>query len=125
MRTARTAVEDWLVGMPAQLRDDARSVVTELVVNAIRHGQPPIHVTIERQARGVRIDVSDAGAARPSFSPHGPGSGWGLRIVDALAVAWNLADNGSRVWCVLECAAGDVRVAVRSAPCRCRSSAEV
>jgi anti-sigma regulatory factor (Ser/Thr protein kinase) len=102
VRTARTAVEECLTGMPVQLRDDARSVVTELVANAVRHGEPPIRVTIERQAHGVRIDVSDAGAHRPLYSPRGPDTGWGLRIVDALAVAWNIADNASRVWCVLE-----------------------
>ena len=102
VRTARTAVEDWLAGMPAQLRDDARSVVTELVANAVRYGEPPIRLAVERQARGVRIDVSDAGAQRPSYSPRSAEPGWGLRIVDALAVAWNIADNASRVWCVLE-----------------------
>jgi anti-sigma regulatory factor (Ser/Thr protein kinase) len=102
VRTARTAVGDWLVAAPARLRDDARSVVTELVANAVRYGQPPIRLTIERTARGVRIDVADAGASRPAYARGGSSSGWGLRIVDALAADWKIADNASRVCCVLE-----------------------
>ena len=102
MRTARAAVEEWLAGSPPRLRDDARSVVTELIGNAVRYGQPPIRLAVERTARGLRIDVADAGARRPTYRPAAPTTGWGLRIVDALAKRWSIADNASRVWCVLE-----------------------
>jgi anti-sigma regulatory factor (Ser/Thr protein kinase) len=102
VRTARAAVDEWLAPVPRPLRDDARSVVTELVANAVRHGEPPIQLRIERTARGLRIDVADAGAQRPAYSRRAPTTGWGLRIVDALADRWGIAENASRVWCILE-----------------------
>jgi anti-sigma regulatory factor (Ser/Thr protein kinase) len=71
VRTARTAVEAWLEGMPQRLRDDARSVVTELVGNAVLHGQPPIVLKIERTSEGLRIDVADAGVQRPAYARAG------------------------------------------------------
>jgi anti-sigma regulatory factor (Ser/Thr protein kinase) len=102
VRTARTAVEAWLEGMPRRLRDDARSVVTELVGNAVLHGQPPIMLKIERTSEGLRIDVADAGVQRPAYARAARTRGWGLRIVDAMADRWGIADDASRVWCVLE-----------------------
>jgi anti-sigma regulatory factor (Ser/Thr protein kinase) len=102
VRTARAAVDAWLTSVPPRLRDDARSIVTELVGNAVRHGEPPIMLRMERTARGLRIDVADAGAQRPAYSRTAPTAGWGLRIVDALADSWGIADNASRVWCLLE-----------------------
>jgi K+-sensing histidine kinase KdpD len=38
------------------------SVLTNLVENAFRHGQPPVHVTIQLQAAEVYISVEDKGA---------------------------------------------------------------
>ena len=101
VRTARGAVETWLADAPASLRDDARSVVTELVGNAIQYGEPPIQLRVERTVKGFRIDVADAGAHRPRRGPRAGGSGWGLRIVDAIADSWGVADDASRVWCLL------------------------
>ena len=102
VRTARAATEGWVAGLPRRLRDDARSVVTELVANAVRHGEPPILLKIERTSRGLRIDVADAGAQRPTYTRTAPSTGWGLRIVDAIADSWGIAENASRVWCILE-----------------------
>jgi len=52
-------------------------VVTELVGNAVRYGEPPIMLRMERTARGLRIDVPDAGAQRPAYSGTAPIAGWG------------------------------------------------
>jgi anti-sigma regulatory factor (Ser/Thr protein kinase) len=100
-RTARAALDDWLKDAPAPVRDTARSVVTELVSNAVQHGQPPIHVRVERRSGSWHIDVADAGAHRPRRGPAGPHGGWGLHIVGALADRWGVAENASRVWCEL------------------------
>jgi|SRR5918997_3473330 anti-sigma regulatory factor (Ser/Thr protein kinase) len=100
-RTARRLVDEWLRDAPGGVRDDARAVVSELVTNAVRYGRPPIHLRVERQARGWRIDVADSGYRR--FGPRSgtPSGGWGLRVVDALADDWGVADDASRVWCRL------------------------
>jgi anti-sigma regulatory factor (Ser/Thr protein kinase) len=101
VRTARSAVELWLADAPAQVRGDARSVVTELVSNAVRYGRPPIELRVERKAGGWRIDVTDAGALRAGNAPSREEAGWGLRIVGALAAEWGIAEDASRVWCRL------------------------
>jgi anti-sigma regulatory factor (Ser/Thr protein kinase) len=101
VRTARTSVEQWLQDAPARVRDDARSVVTELVSNAVRYGRPPIHLEIERHAGEWHIDVADSGNRRFGPRARGDQAGRGLRIVGALAADWGIADDASRVWCVL------------------------
>jgi anti-sigma regulatory factor (Ser/Thr protein kinase) len=101
VRTARAAVEEWLDDAPKRVRDDARSVVTELVSNAERYGRPPILLRVERTPSDWRIDVADAGAQRPRTVAGRASGGWGLRIVDAIAERWGIADDASRVWCRL------------------------
>lgn len=101
VRTARSAVEEWLSDAPPRVRDDARSVVTELVSNAVRYGRPPIHLRIERHPEDWRIDVADAGNRRFGPRDRTREGGWGLRIVGALAESWGVADDASRVWCRL------------------------
>jgi anti-sigma regulatory factor (Ser/Thr protein kinase) len=102
VRTARASVDGWLGDAPRDVRDAARSVVTELVSNAVRHGRAPIQLRVERRAHGWHIDVADAGALRPRRGPAGPQGGWGLTIVEALADRWGVAENASRVWCELD-----------------------
>jgi anti-sigma regulatory factor (Ser/Thr protein kinase) len=101
VRQAREAVGQWLQDAPPRLRDDARTVVTELVSNAVRYGRPPIVLKVEKTARDWRIDVADAGTLRPRRKPDGDAGGWGLRIVGAMAESWGIADDASRVWCRL------------------------
>ncbi|MDA3647879.1 HAMP domain-containing histidine kinase [Saccharopolyspora indica] len=80
------------------LRVDRRRldvVVANLVGNALRHGEPPVHVRISASPEQVRIEVTDAGPGLPeSALPHvfdrfykadaartrTPGSGLGLAI---------------------------------------------
>ncbi len=77
-------------------------VVTNLVANALRYGEPPVVVTAEQTDRHVRIWVADQGAGvDPSFLPHlfdrfrrseasaakGSGTGLGLAIARSYAQA--------------------------------------
>ena len=98
-RTARAAVEDWLAGAPSTVRDDARSLVTELVAGAIEFGRPPIHVRMERKPAYWLLEVADAGARQARGGTRFRPAGWGLRIVELLAESWGTGENGSRVWC--------------------------
>jgi anti-sigma regulatory factor (Ser/Thr protein kinase) len=97
---ARRAVGD--LGLPDRLRDDAVLLVSELVTNSLRHsGIAPdddIEIRLVRGPDRVRVEVSDhAGATsrRPiagSIKPKpGQSSGWGLFLVDRLAVRWGNA----------------------------------
>src|SRR5829696_1160840 len=101
VRTARASVEQWLEQAPPRVRDDARSIVTELVANAVRYGRAPIQVKLERKASHWMLEVADGGLERARRASPSASPGWGLRIVDALAESWGTGENGSRVWCRL------------------------
>ena len=91
---ARRESSDFLLGSVAgvdlgDLVDDLRLVVSELVTNAVRHGEPPVHLSIDldlRDGDGVRrvtVVCRDGGPWDGSEpSPHG---GRGLTLVEALA----------------------------------------
>jgi serine/threonine-protein kinase RsbW len=92
------------------LIDDVVLVATELVTNAIRHGEPlsggQVTVTWQVVDREVLIRVTDGGAAsRPRVRHPSPRetSGRGLALVEALATRWGVDDtpNGTTVWAAL------------------------
>ena len=89
--TARRAVREtfsrW--GLTV-LVDDAELAVSELVTNALKHGLPPVQLTLCQSERSVRIDVSDtrpATATRewPVASLDSDESGRGRGIVAAVS----------------------------------------
>jgi signal transduction histidine kinase len=95
---ARRALTQALAGrVPAEAQGDALIVVSELVTNAVRHGgargdSDSLSVHAGLTGAGVRIEVSDPGAG---FEPggHGPRAdgGYGLHLLDRLAVRWGVA----------------------------------
>ena len=106
---ARSFVARELVGVAADLCDDAVLLASELVSNVIRHGAAParLEVTVV-DANRLRIAVHDSGAVLPPLS-HNPArvdpastSGRGLLIVAALAQAWGVSTepgvDGKGVW---------------------------
>ncbi len=89
----------------ASVVESAEIVVTELVSNAVRHGRPPIELSLERRGRYLHIRVRDRSPVRPRRltvaepSEHGRG----LLIVDAFATSWgsDLNADGKVVWATL------------------------
>jgi anti-sigma regulatory factor (Ser/Thr protein kinase) len=88
------------------VRDDLLLLLTELVTNAVRHGDAgpdrPLNVTLERRPRCVRVEVVDPGAGfvpRPPRAPDGSG-GWGLVLVERIAERWGVSPAlpGTCVW---------------------------
>jgi anti-sigma regulatory factor (Ser/Thr protein kinase) len=80
--------------------------VSELVTNAIMHGEGSVGVTLEDGPGQVRLVVSDEGHGRPIRRPsatldEGVG-GWGLGLVDSLADGWGTwrTAEGTAVWLV-------------------------
>ena len=98
------AVEDW--DLDDELHQDAAMVITELVANAVDHARTPSTLTLEFDARGLRIAVRDARPGRSlralPVDPTAP-RGRGLQMIEALAVAWGVAQDvdGKTVWAVL------------------------
>jgi anti-sigma regulatory factor (Ser/Thr protein kinase) len=106
---ARRAIKD--LGLPAPMHDDALLLVSELVTNCFRHAglgsEGTIEIRLTRSGNHLRVEVSGlpssdlagplAGAIRPR---PGARSGWGLYLVDRLAVRWGSAPG--RYWFELE-----------------------
>jgi signal transduction histidine kinase len=106
-RRAITTGNGWL---PDALRDEILLLVTELVTNAVEHGQVGPHrsvnVGIHESPDRVRVEVVDAG---PGFHadeplPGGAAGGWGLYLVERVADRWGVlpAASGSCVWFEVE-----------------------
>jgi anti-sigma regulatory factor (Ser/Thr protein kinase) len=66
--------------------------VSELVTNAILHGEGGIDVTVELHGDRVRLVVGDEGFGPEPIRFREPTStgegGWGLRLVDGLSDSW-------------------------------------
>lgn len=106
---ALVELHEWGVPESTALSADAGLLVAELAANAITHGRVPgrdfeLRMTL---LEGVlRVEVSDARRdRRPTLRPHAyqAETGYGLRIVDALATDWGVMDRliGKTVWAEL------------------------
>ncbi|MEV6597190.1 ATP-binding protein [Actinoplanes sp. NPDC051346] len=83
----------------------ARQVVTELVVNAVRHAGTDLDVAVTRQRNGVHLTVGDGDPRLPRIrrrdnETHLEDPGLGLEIVHAVATAWGALPTrtGKIVW---------------------------
>ena len=101
------------------LTEDAVVIASELATNAILHGTPatgdaandperaPVELCWCLQASRLICVVTDQAGAPPAVAAQDPEaeSGHGLRIVDALAVAWGwtiLGTGEKAVWAALD-----------------------
>jgi two-component system, sensor histidine kinase PdtaS len=83
----------WQATTGGAVSSDAVSIgliVTELVINALKHGFPAgaegeILVSYDAQASGWRLSVSDNGSGPKEAGGEPPHSGLGTSIVEALA----------------------------------------
>lgn len=118
---ARRSVRDRCRCWPEDLLDDALLVTSELVTNAVRHGQPPVELVVDLTHGVLCVEVSDAGPGlgggpalarldeQESNARSGDDdaedwqeSGRGLVITDALADRWGTEvhreEGGVSVW---------------------------
>lgn len=99
-------------GHAPHLADTARTLVSEVVTNAVRHtGTPTIRLETAVLADGVRVAVYDdgpAGLLLPSEAAQDSEGGRGLLLVQALAHTWGVGPayspdrNGKHVWFELQ-----------------------
>jgi anti-sigma regulatory factor (Ser/Thr protein kinase) len=91
---ARRAVTDMVHGWGADVDLDVlRLVTSELITNAVQHGEPPIRLSIEWQAHELRVGVSDGSlvASDPSAPVREDAeSGRGRQIMGELTLAWGV-----------------------------------
>jgi len=105
---ARAALDDAIPPPDLAARsDDARLVISEVVMNAVKHGtdggRDDVLLVIESDDRKLRVEVEQTLAALDVHpSEHGNAAhhgGFGLPIVEALADAWGVeAGPPGRVW---------------------------
>ncbi len=108
-RQARAWVSQHTTGMPEEVIDDALLVTSELVTNAVLHGDADIVLSLEHLPSGVRISVSDLSDAVPVAPPTTPDpdrpQGRGMIIVAARATKWGIHRHetgpGKTVWAEL------------------------
>lgn len=101
---ARRYLHEHATGLSPALLDDAEIVVSEIVTNAVLHGQPDITLRLKLRPPSVGVSVHDYGASnlpnpdRPDETdPHGRG----LLIATTLASAWGIDHHdgaGKTVW---------------------------
>ena len=85
-------------------------LVSELVTNAIRHGEPPLELRAAARGAGVRVEVHDGAVDPPVLAPQAPAdaplpeSGRGLYLVASLADRWGWDGHsaGKTVWFELD-----------------------
>lgn len=98
---ARRRVRELLADVPVVDLRDVELAVSELVTNAVRHGEGTVHVDVWRLDDRVRLQVGDAGRGAADVRPRTPDQtgGWGLRIVDAVSIRWGVHEGSTHVWC--------------------------
>lgn len=111
---ARRLLAEHTEFLSAEMRDDAKLLLSELVTNALLHGSPVITIALTTSADGVRLEVHDTSHAFPDRPPHNPGpcqaTGRGLLLIDALSSGWGVTATenypGKTVWTELWTAGG-------------------
>ena len=87
--------------LPSAVRDDVLLLVTELVTNAVRHGNAgpdrAVRVELSRLPECVRVAVFDGGAGFTAGPPaeRDEAEGWGLVLVDRVADRWAITPTAS------------------------------
>lgn len=99
---ARRFVSGCLAGVPENAVANAELVVSELVTNSILHAGTAVRIGVKQVGTVVRLEVGDQDRHRPEPKQYSPdaGTGRGLQLVEALAVAWGVdtGPDGKTVW---------------------------
>jgi anti-sigma regulatory factor (Ser/Thr protein kinase) len=101
-RAMAHAAELWR--LDRELTETALLLVSELATNAIRHGTPPVRLSLRLERNRLRVEVTDSSPALPELTNAEPDqtSGRGLQIVQQLAGAWGATSSprrlGKTVW---------------------------
>jgi anti-sigma regulatory factor (Ser/Thr protein kinase) len=105
VRRARSFVRECAPGMSPGAIANAELLVSEIVTNAVLHGAPDLGVTVAVEHGEMTVRVADGDSRVPTRRDQARAdatSGRGLRLVEALSVAWGVevapAGRGKTVW---------------------------
>ncbi|WP_179756507.1 ATP-binding protein [Kineococcus aurantiacus] len=87
----------------SRVEDEAELLVSELIGNGLRHGLPPVVLTVECDGRaGLRVSVRDHDPTPPVRRETGPEdeSGRGMGLVDLVSDEWGVetSPRSKSVW---------------------------
>ena len=98
-RRARDLIHEHASALGHERLEAAALLISELVTNAVLHGDGPIDLTIDVDGGDARFAVSDQGGGTPAVRDDpGPDGGWGLRLVSEIASRWGVDSGRTRVW---------------------------
>jgi anti-sigma regulatory factor (Ser/Thr protein kinase) len=85
--------------------DTAKLLTSELVANAVVHGQGTITMRADLDVGRLLVEVIDEGtgferAVRRGKLPQS--EGWGLKLVDSESSRWGISEGTTHVWFELE-----------------------
>jgi anti-sigma regulatory factor (Ser/Thr protein kinase) len=92
------------VDLPPETVSIAELALSEIVTNAVLHGDPPIRVHVDATSARLEVDVKDASPVHPRADETrlDATGGRGLAIVAAVAGAWGCEPDpdgpGKRIW---------------------------
>jgi anti-sigma regulatory factor (Ser/Thr protein kinase) len=117
-RIARASLAYW--GRP-DLTETVELLVTELATNALLHGSGlDVGVHISMQDDHIKIQVNDGSPGRPVLrkTKLDDEGGRGLFLVESMAKAWGVSDDGSITWCTVPLTKGpeEMQPAAETAP---------
>jgi anti-sigma regulatory factor (Ser/Thr protein kinase) len=104
---ARRMVDELDGVLSPEVTDQARLLVSEVVTNAVRHGDgDAVRVVLDAADDGIlRCEITDEGHG---FVPTGRDraatevGGWGLHLVETLSRKWGVREGSTHVWFELE-----------------------
>ena len=96
-RAMARAAELWL--LDREMTETALLLVSELATNAIRHGTPPVRLSLRLDSDKLRVEVTDSSPTLPELGTPGSDqtSGRGLQIVQQLAARWGSSASRTRL----------------------------
>lgn len=103
---ARRAVRQHLKGVAGEpALEKAVLVASELATNPYQYGEGEIEMRLQRRGSGrIRIELVDQGSnasVKPREPRPGMIGGWGLHIVEQMAVRWGAFEGTTHVWAEL------------------------
>jgi anti-sigma regulatory factor (Ser/Thr protein kinase) len=91
--------------LPEEVVERALLVSSELVTNAFKHGDGKIVLRLRLLSDRVRVEVIDEGHCQAPAVREQPGDetgGWGLKIVERVALQWGVFEGTTHVWADLD-----------------------
>ena len=105
-REAREATAFVAADLPSDSLETARLLVSELVTNSVKYGQPrgKIGLLVDVDRERLRVEVADTARGSPQLRGPYETGGYGLALVDGLASRWHTqrVNKGNHTWFELD-----------------------